>query len=320
MTNNPDLAVGWMSHCILITPSDEYEAWIEAVRAAAEAQQMRVVVTHDEFEQPPSSADGATEIIITLRKQVLRPAADAAVAVISTGVQTAMCATTRLTGALDRDAFVDASRYVVDALTYPAGRRIDDAMPADASETLEILPGLFVSPPKAAPVQADTGLYAAGAAALEVYAKGLPKVGDACQWLPDLFVYCPRKADERPLIQKFEMTGPPRALVHGPYFTLPAGLWRITARFSVDDEGARRNLKIGWGARGEEVTWTIKPDEAGLYDITMEARWSAPGPAEFRIALADGCMDGEFEFFGAEVTLIGSGAPSWVANLPKAGS
>jgi hypothetical protein len=104
--------------------------------------------------------------------------------------------------------------------------------------------------------------------------------------------------DGEPPPPSMDITGPPRSLVIGPYTILPAGKWRATASFEIDDEAAKRFFLASFGS-GENFshleTVRLAP---GHNEMSVVHDFPAPGPAEFALGVPYGGFHGEVHFAG----------------------
>jgi hypothetical protein len=103
---------------------------------------------------------------------------------------------------------------------------------------------------------------------------------------------------EIPPPESIDITGVARSLIVGPYLSLSAGLWRVTAILDLDTEAARRIFLFSFGS-GENFT---HHQTMGLHhgrnQITLEHHFTAPGLAEFAIGFPFGAFDGVLQFRG----------------------
>ena len=293
---------GWMNRCVVLTPCASWELWVEALASAAEQAGLTLVVFHDDQQRP--SGPGDNRIFVTSNARFISPGPSGLVAVIVVEPETAAQKTAIMTGAKGRDAVVDASRLLVEALLVPASCTVTDASLVAGGRRVELLPGVVVEAPPAAGLSALSDLDIASAAAFGLYHGGLPVTGATCQWSHDLFLYDPRRREERVHIQELDMTGGPRSLVHGPDMVLPFGEWEMTARFSMDQTGAVHGLRIEWGIGEDCAAFNVSPSRAGVFQVTIAHKLESLGPVELRIKLTEGCMGGYFEFMGGSLRLL----------------
>ncbi|TFW11708.1 hypothetical protein EGY25_06395 [Brevundimonas intermedia] len=125
--------------------------------------------------------------------------------------------------------------------------------------------------------------------------------GDSLHWPPDKFRYDMREADARERVQRMDIAGRARALVWGPYDVLTPGLWRATARFSVDRWACRHTYRLEWGATADYSLFEFKPGRAGVFEVSAERLWIEAEKAELRIILTEGALGGVFELLDVRV-------------------
>jgi|JUGB01.1.fsa_nt_gi hypothetical protein len=293
---------GWMTRCIVLTPSASWSEWVNRLAAAAERHDFKLVVFHDDCQEDWGPDDN--RIFLTSNPKFIQPAAMAHVALIVVDVQTAAPQTSVMTGAQGRDAVIDASRLLVETLLTPASCIVTDGSLASTGRQVELFPGFSVEAPEPAMIGAQSDLDRASAAAFEVYRNGLPPTGATFEWSHNLFLYDPRRRDERINIQELDMTGGPRSLVHGPDMILPPGEWEVAAQFSMDLAGSVHGLRIEWGIGDDFTSFDVTPSREGVFKLTISHIFTSVGPVELRVKLTEGCMGGYFEFHGARLKLI----------------
>ncbi|WP_295219074.1 hypothetical protein [uncultured Brevundimonas sp.] len=306
---------GWMDRCIVLTPTASWGAWVDRLSAAAERHNFKLVVFHDDCQE--ESGPGDDRIFLTSNPKFIQPSPLAHVALIVVDAQTAAPQTSVMTGAQGRDAVVDASRLLVETLLTPASCVVTDGSLALKGRQVELFPGFSVEAPESATLEPQSDLDRASAAAFEVYRDGLPAAGATFDWSHDLFLYDPRRRDQRVEIQQLDMTGGPRSLVHGPDMILPPGVWEVTAQFSMDQAGSAHRLRIEWGVGDDFNSFDATPTREGVFKLTISHLFESVGPVELRIKLTEGCMGGYFEFHGATLKLLRAG--SFARSLPSTG-
>lgn len=126
--------------------------------------------------------------------------------------------------------------------------------------------------------------------------------GAALHWPPDRFRYDMREADARERVQRMDIAGRARALFWGPYEVLTPGLWRATARFSVDRWACRHAYRLEWGATADYSLFEFTPRKAGVFEVSAERLWREAEKAELRIILTEGSLGGVFELLGVSIT------------------
>ncbi|KAK0351682.1 hypothetical protein LTR94_023988 [Friedmanniomyces endolithicus] len=287
---------GWMRRAILITPSAAYADWLTVISSALASAGYDLVVTHDHSHEPLSGDD--SRVFLTTNKAFLSPALDSKVTVIATDPRSAAFQTGLLTGARGRDAVIDASKLLIEALEYSALNTITGGAESISGKRVQLFNEIECVAPLQERYSPGSPVLAASAEAFEPFEMGLP---DQCSisWSHELFLYDPRREKERSRIQALEMTGGPRSLVHGPDMVLPKGEWSISAQFTVDDEAARYGLRFEWGQGESADCFDAIPRRAGRYQIDMQAVVDSGAPVELRVKLTEGSMGGQFEFIGA---------------------
>lgn len=126
--------------------------------------------------------------------------------------------------------------------------------------------------------------------------------GASLHWPPDKFRYDMREADARERVQRMDIAGRARALVWGPYDVLTPGLWRATARFSVDRWACRQTYRLEWGATADYSLFEFTPHVAGVFEVSADRLWHKAEKAELRIILTEGSLGGMFELLDVAVT------------------
>jgi len=123
-------------------------------------------------------------------------------------------------------------------------------------------------------------------------------------WPPGKFRHDIPEADQREQIQCMDIAGRARALFWGPYEELPPGLWRATARFTVDHWSCRHTFRLEWGATADFVTFEFRPGKAGIYEVSAERVWKETEKAELRIILTSGALGGMFELLSVDAVCL----------------
>ena len=178
---------------------------------------------------------------------------------------------------------------------------------ADASSgSIALWPGfvLDVQPDPLARIgEAPGEAESAAAEALSVLsgAGSLP----AARWREPLFHYDQKLAD-RPNPAVIETSGRARALVWGPYIHLPAGVWRVTARFSVENGAEAHQFRAEWGTPEPTLysSHAFRPGREGIFEIVIEYKWLDVAPAEFRMIQTEGSLGGTFTFMGLQLERV----------------
>ena len=231
--------------CIVLTPSLEREAWVDAIHSGA--REAGWTVEDWSGGPPPAEHKGLLAVIVSdaVAALALEPRNWA---VITTGTTNAAVAAESQFQTPPGQGVWVASRLLAGACLVPGdATRLTDENRGRSSNPLELLPGLRVRAP--VPDQHDVGRDAA-ASALSLYATGMPDIGTAADWPTSLFSF-DRRSEEDPAAPAVQdLTGPPRILIHGPYIALPPGVWRARIGFAVDSVGARHRYRLEWGDLG----------------------------------------------------------------------
>ena len=195
----------------------------------------------------------------------------------------------------------EAVRHVSDRLATAAFLIDRGARLLDASATMVKIPGLEAIDLR--PVESEQSL-AEPAAGLKMYDVLPVPTGSGAVWTPDLFRYTRgQQADGGE--HRIDMTGRGRIVIHGPYLSLPPGLWRATATFDVDPEGIVAFLRFDWGVGVEVVSEVAEITHPGRYSIVLERPWTTPGAAELRVWVSRPVFKGVFELIDCQVERIG---------------
>lgn len=127
----------------------------------------------------------------------------------------------------------------------------------------------------------------------------------AQHWPPELFHLDPRGEATRERPTLLDITGPPRALVFGPYISLPPGTWRAQVLFTVDEAACRRRFKVEWGGLSDFTTHAFIPGKPGMFRAELEHSWAGEVVVEARIILTESALDGTLEPMGVTVWAVG---------------
>jgi hypothetical protein len=135
---------------------------------------------------------------------------------------------------------------------------------------------------------------------LELYEHNPPRIGARTVLPMEVFVFKPSSSplNDPP---KIDLTGRGRVVVFGPRHDLPAGRWRVTAKFSITTEDSDIYLKLQWGVGEDLQTVALMLQESGVYEVVLEHAWAEPGSADLRIWAANAHFLGLMEFIGAEI-------------------
>ncbi len=273
---------------VVLLPSMAFDGWVSALTQAAACRGWDLV-RHNGGTVPET---GSGTVLLVFDPDHIGGLPPRDWAVIATGLDGAAAAAADRYGLPPEQGVWVASRLLAAACALPNARWVVDAdLQGDA---IEILPDWSVTPPAQTP--APRAPSTAAAAALGLYSRGPPAVGATVSWQADLFSYDKRRPPLGPDPWCLDLTGTSRILVFGPYVGLPAGLWRATLGFSVDEAGARKRYRVEWGNQADFTFHQFRPDQAGLFKLEIEHRWAAPGAAEMRFVLEESVIDGALTF------------------------
>ncbi|HET9160754.1 MAG TPA: hypothetical protein VFN88_09080 [Caulobacteraceae bacterium] len=125
-----------------------------------------------------------------------------------------------------------------------------------------------------------------------------PKPRAAVCWSADAFRA--GDASEEPLDNPVDITGRMRALVVGPMAPLGGGRWRLTVRFSLDEDAAGHPYILQFIHGDSLVEQHFQPAGAGEYAISLDNSYPHPGLIALRLWVAEPAFDGKLFFQGAE--------------------
>lgn len=123
-------------------------------------------------------------------------------------------------------------------------------------------------------------------------------------WPADLFTLG-AKQQRTESGQILDVTGRPRFLVFGPYFTLPSGRWRSSFRISFDEPASRMNYWLDWGGVAEYARVPFRPGKPGMYEISLIHDVEDSEAFEMRLVLTEGAFQGTIIFAGIDVSAVG---------------
>lgn len=104
--------------------------------------------------------------------------------------------------------------------------------------------------------------------------------------------------------RRFDATGKPRFIAHGPYLSMPKGQWKAVFRIEFDPALCDKSFRIDWGGVTSFGEFVFKPEKPGLYEIAMDWTWDEPSPCEIRLAALEGIFDGDFVFHDIEISRL----------------
>lgn len=253
---------------VVVAPSAQTGAWRQAIAARAGKLGFKLLKSVEDQDREGSYVllcKGLSSVVVS----------DADTWIVIVGATSDLVAATMA----DLDGTPrDATRAVATQLAglcdlVAAGARLYDA--DAASLTFEEF-GTIV--PR---TRAEAARPAALPAPLTMFEHLPPRVGARAEWGADFFDYTVGQVPTGGSPQ-IDLTGRTRILVHGPLFDLPAGHWRITARFRVTPEDVAY-LLFEWGVAGDVTSYHAELDVAGGYELALDHVWTHRGPAELRI-------------------------------------
>ena len=272
---------GWMRQCILIAAPRQAQAW-RGVLAEAGVRQGRDVVFLDEAPVAAETGD-QRRIFVASDHRFLRPSVDADRVVLLHGL-THFAGLDAVSEEDARIHLIEMSRFGVEALDWSRGGR---SFGTEQPDPLPLFDGLEVVNPELPP----HGEGPRDRAAAEAMAY-LGRAGRS-RWDPSLFITNARPADGTGA-DWLDMTGPPRALIRGPYLWATPGRWTVKARFMVDEDGARQELQIRWGPPLTPVVLKATPARPGVFEVELENAWTEADGMELTIALPHSAVSGRF--------------------------
>lgn len=284
---------GWMRRCILLAAPRQADAWRSALAAAA-SRQGRYLVFLDQ-EPAASEVGDADRIFVASDRRFLRPSPDAQRIALMQG----LTHFTGLDAVSEEDArvhLIEMSRFAVEAIDWS-----DDARGRvlEAHGSLSLFDDFSVSTPDLpSPVEGVRDRTAREALSY------LSSNGRS-RWDPSLFITNTRPIDEAAKCGWLDMTGPPRALIRGPYLWARPGRWAVKARFMLDEDGAGQELQIRWGPPLAPVILMATPARAGVFEVELENEWTAADGMELTIALPHSSVSGQLALVTVELTRCG---------------
>lgn len=279
---------GWMRRCILIAAPRQAQAW-RGVLAEAALRQGRDVVFLD---QAPVAAEAGDQhrIFVASDHRFLRPTPGAEQVVLMHG----LTHFTGLDAVSEEDArihLIEMSRFGVEALEWAGGeRRIYE----DAPQPLSLFDGFEVYSPISPPVGEGARDRAASEALTYLKAGGLSV------WSPALFITNARPAPGAGG-EWLDMTGPPRALIRGPYLWAPPGRWKIKLQFMIDGDGAKQELQFRWGPPLTPNILRATPARPGLFEVELASHWAVADGMELTIALPHSAVTGSMSLAACQL-------------------
>ena len=135
--------------------------------------------------------------------------------------------------------------------------------------------------------------------AMDVY------VADQATWPTDVLDFYAREIEVGNGFRRFDATGKPRFLAHGPYISMPAGQWEAVFKIEFARALTNKTYRIDWGEISDYQEFVFKPEKPGLYEIRMDWTWKDPSPCEMRLAAMEAIFDGEFVLHDFHVSRLG---------------
>lgn len=274
---------------VLLLPSPTEAAWRDALLGASAKAGYAISKSVDRL----SSTNAVGHVLIVSDAAEARAFGDAQWVVLTAGLQTTVDTMLgRMSHAVGKGYKLLSRQLAAQAWLLEKG-----AQSLDSSAEALNFPGLGgvvrsanISEPSP---RADAG-------PLRVYDRPIPAPGAAAEWPIGVFIFKnPPKAGFAP--PNVDLTGRGRVVVHGPRYDLPAGRWRIAARFAVETEGSDLYLKFEWGVGEDLETLEVMLQMSGGYEVVLDHAWTFPGPAELRVWASNAHFVGRMEFQGCRV-------------------
>lgn len=283
---------------IVLTPSTDDAAWRTAIAEAATTAGFRAVDARTPGEDPSDPRN----VFITEDAAVALEAAPSAIVAIMPQPETAPDAVAEAHGVEPPSDIWHASLMLARAAALAEDHSIVTASDLARRPTrLRLFGALDVVPPSSI---AEASRRVAVAAAFGLYRNGGVAEGEETSWPERLFLYDEKAARNWAAPGQLDITGRPRILVYGPYFALPPGTWKLRIRFATDHEAGRREYRLDWGTPTDFSSTPIRLHEGGVYEAVIEHTWSRAEPAELRLVLMEGVIDGRLDFLGAGISRI----------------
>jgi len=109
----------------------------------------------------------------------------------------------------------------------------------------------------------------------------------------DMSIPCPEVLD---------VTGRHRVLVFGPMKVLPAGRWRLAARFALSPDAAGHDYILQFIHGGALAERRFRPTASGEFEVALVNEFDHDAAAAIRLWNARALFHGELRFHGALVT------------------
>lgn len=284
---------------IVLTPSATAESWRDLISGAAAEQGLKTVSwSHDLAASV--LADDKT-LILAESVAPARAAGVVPATIILTDPESGTEATCQVNAGAFPQSFWISSLVHAEACDVGDSTALHGGPMIAGQAQFEVLPGLWVTPPG---LPDRRGGRRAAAKAMKLFRAGRPTPGMSAPIASNLFLF-DDKISAREDSTLIDLTGRPRILVYGPYFALPPGMWRITARFDIDEAAAKKRFRFDWGTQTDCRSETYALGEAGAYAVTIDYGFTQPVCSEFRVILMEGALDGQINFLGATVEMVG---------------
>lgn len=147
-----------------------------------------------------------------------------------------------------------------------------------------------------------------GPSPLDMYRSIPLEVGASAVWGGGLFAY-PAKDQLDGGDPHIDLTGRSRAVVHGPYYYLPPGVWRSVTHFTIDPEGGEARLRMEWGTGQEMTSQSLVFTTAGQYALELQHTWSDSGPSQLVVWVERPLFQGRMTIERCDVQLVGDLVP-----------
>ncbi len=105
-----------------------------------------------------------------------------------------------------------------------------------------------------------------------------------------------------------DLTGRARTVVANLPVHLPAGTWRVKARFEVEVLSAKPLLAFEWGHGTDVERIDMEFERSGQYECTLVRDWAWPEEMQFRISVLRPVFDGRLKLQSCEVSAPRVGA------------
>ena len=281
---------------IVLTPSADDAAWRAAIADAARAANLRFV----DARTPGEDWGDPGNIFVTEDADVALGADPSAIVAIMPQPETAPDAVAEVHGVEPPSDIWHASLMLARAAALAEGYAIVTAADlARRPARIRLFGVLDISPPAST---GEASRRVAVAAAFGLYRNGGAIGSEEASWSERLFLYDDKAARNWAAPGQLDITGRPRILVYGPYFALPPGAWKLRVRFATDHEAGRREYRLDWGTPTDFSSTPIRLHQGGVYEVEIEHIWGRSEPAELRLVLMEGVIDGRLDFLGAGVS------------------